>query len=168
MRIAADGRSATIGAADLNGVIGASAQNVTLAAVSVSGSGGISLEVHEMDDDYGRSIRLPVINLETCLNEASPMQIYTLSIPVSPLREDRVAHFVVSGLGISATRLQVYDQAGQIVHDSGFVLGEDVGWDLRGEDGRMVSNGVYLYILTFQGADGNIIRTETKKIAVLR
>lgn len=73
-----------------------------------------------------------------------------------------------NGLGIESIRLEIFNLAGMKVFDSGFVLGESAGWHLQNSNGRTVSNGVYLYMITAKGFNGKIRRSNIRTLIVLR
>ena len=69
---------------------------------------------------------------------------------------------------ISSAQVKIYDQGGRQVFDSGVVGQHGLHWNVLDLDGRRVANGVYLYVVTMYGANGQVERSEFKKIAVLR
>jgi len=46
------------------------------------------------------------------------------------------------------------------VFDSGYVRSNQLDWHLQNDEGFIVANGVYLYVVTIRGYDGSIIRSE--------
>jgi CSLREA domain-containing protein len=71
--------------------------------------------------------------------------------------------------GIPATQLdvQVFGLNGREVF-SDSARGNALQWNLRDSRGRPVANGVYLYVITVRGPDGQVIRSGVKKLIVLR
>jgi len=69
--------------------------------------------------------------------------------------------------GVRGFQVRVYSLTGKLVFDSGMVYGPALRWNYLSNDGQPLANGVYLYTVTVQGADG-IYRSELKKLAVLR
>ena len=53
---------------------------------------------------------------------------------------------------VEEMRLQIFDQAGQLVYDSGAVTGTELTWVLRQTDGKTVKSGLYAYTLTVKEA----------------
>ena len=49
---------------------------------------------------------------------------------------------------VAEMRLQVFDQSGQVVYDSGVVTESELTWVLRQADGETVKSGLYAYTLT--------------------
>jgi hypothetical protein len=49
---------------------------------------------------------------------------------------------------VEEMRLQIFDQAGQPVYDSGAVTGPELSWVLRQADGEAVKGGLYAYTLS--------------------
>jgi hypothetical protein len=69
---------------------------------------------------------------------------------------------------IESVRVQVYDLRGALIFDSGPTQGPTVQWNLNTTRGALASNGVYLYVLTARARDGSLLRSEVRKITVLR
>src|SRR4030095_9017913 len=57
-------------------------------------------------------------------------------------------------------QLQIFDQAGQLVYDSGAVTGPELTWVLRQADGEAVKSGLYAYTLSVKegGAEAARVR----------
>lgn len=75
----------------------------------------------------------------------------------------RFAHLEVESL-----RLQIYDLRGILVFDSGPRSGPLVQWNLETNRGAPAANGIYLYMITARARDGSLLRSEVRKITVLR
>lgn len=91
-----------------------------------------------------------------------------------PLRIDAIAlsseagqlHLVIHGQGIQSVRLLVFDLSGTLRLDQaaeGSLLAMPAADDL----GKPIANGVYLYVITVQGYDGQVTRY-VSKLVVLR
>ena len=76
--------------------------------------------------------------------------------------------FTASGTGIEEIRVQVFNIQGQAVLDSGYRAGKTLAWNKRFSNGQALANGVYFYIVSVQGVDNQIVRSEIKKFVVLR
>ena len=76
--------------------------------------------------------------------------------------------FQVQGEGIEALRVEVYDLAGRQVFKSDWTAGQQLTWNLRTNEGKQVANGIYLYVATVRGPEGEILRGQVKKLVVLR
>lgn len=48
-------------------------------------------------------------------------------------------------------RLEIHNQVGEAVYDSGLVNGADIIWPLQNENGQAVASGMYAYTLTIKG-----------------
>jgi plastocyanin len=75
--------------------------------------------------------------------------------------------FEVSGLEIASLTVRIYDLKGREV----FVQetrGNRLVWYRDTTDGRAVANGVYLYVVTARDLSGAAIRSEVKKLAIMR
>ncbi|MEM4284504.1 MAG: S8 family serine peptidase [Candidatus Caldarchaeum sp.] len=60
-------------------------------------------------------------------------------------------------------RVEVFNLSGSSVFRSNWVTGKQLSWDLSA-----VANGVYLYVVTVQSADGQTITSKLQKLVVLR
>ncbi len=60
---------------------------------------------------------------------------------------------------VEEMRLQIFDQAGQLVYDSGAVTGPELTWVLRQANGEAVKSGLYAYTLSIKEAGAEIART---------
>src|SRR5262249_18421221 len=50
-------------------------------------------------------------------------------------------------------RLEVLNQAGEVVYDSGSVTGAELSWALRNASGAEIPSGLYAYTLTIKETD---------------
>ena len=48
------------------------------------------------------------------------------------------------------------------------ISGNSLVWNMRDQRGRAVANGIYLYVVTARDVSGNVVRSEVKKLMVLR
>lgn len=79
----------------------------------------------------------------------------------------RAATFVASGQGIEGLRVEIFDLDGQRIFAQE-TAGTRLTWTLSAQEGQPVANGVYLYVVTVKGANGETLRSEVKKLVVLR
>jgi hypothetical protein len=75
--------------------------------------------------------------------------------------------FVAHGDGITSMGVEIYDLNGQRI------FSRETGrtrlvWNLSVQSGQPVANGVYLYVMTVRGANGETLRSEAKKLLILR
>jgi hypothetical protein len=82
--------------------------------------------------------------------------------------QGRSLSFRVEGRGVEALAVEVYDLQGRQVFQSGWAQGGVLRWDLLNVDGRPVANGVYLYVVTVRDPSGRVMRSEVRKLIVLR
>lgn len=75
--------------------------------------------------------------------------------------------FAVRGQGIESMAVQVYQLDGQRVFAQESP-GTRLRWYLDTAEGQLVANGIYLYVVTARGANGEFVRSEIKKLVVLR
>jgi len=70
--------------------------------------------------------------------------------------------------GAAALRIELFYLAGRKIYDSNFEVGSRFRWDGFTNDGQRVANGVYLYVVTIRKQDGTILRSQVKKLVILR
>lgn len=76
--------------------------------------------------------------------------------------------FRALGTGIEALQVEVYNLTGQLAFRSGWTTGNRLIWHPQAVAGRPLANGVYLYVLTARGANGELVRSEIGKFVWLR
>jgi len=76
--------------------------------------------------------------------------------------------FEAEGTGIRSTDIDVFDLSGQVVYSSEAQGRQSLTWNLLNTNHRPVANGVYLYVATVRGANGQVQRSAVKKLVVLR
>lgn len=79
-----------------------------------------------------------------------------------------LVRFKVEGTGIAGMRVQIFNLAGHAVYNSDFIPSNTLEWNLNTNDGQIVANGVYLYIITARRKDGTIFGSQIKKLVILR
>jgi hypothetical protein len=89
------------------------------------------------------------------------------SATVTLSQNGRGLTLAVSGQDVSGVGLAVYDLNGQTVFTQE-TAGTTLSWNYLSSEGRLVANGVYLYVVTVKGADGRVLQSEVKKLVVLR
>jgi len=105
--------------------------------------------------------------------ELAPMTVEVLGAPVAlavkaitlsqaPVRNSG-AYFVVEGVGVAQTTVHVFSLTGKLVF-SDSAPGNVVAFGKASE----LANGVYLYVVTVKGADGQTVRSKIQKLVVLR
>lgn len=98
----------------------------------------------------------------------SQLKISTIQAFPNPAKAARPIRFQVGGQAIKSINLQIFNLAGQRVFDSGQVQGATFEWYLNNQDGQVLANGVYLYLIIVRGYGGQILRSQVKKLVVLR
>jgi parallel beta-helix repeat protein len=106
-------------------------------------------------------------------SELQPLTVEVLGAPVAlavkaitlsqqPVRTSG-AYFAVEGVGIAQTTVRVFSMTGKLVF-SQTAQGNVVPFSAAAE----LANGVYLYVVTVQGADGQTVTSKISKLVVLR
>jgi hypothetical protein len=75
--------------------------------------------------------------------------------------------FEARGQGIASLGVEIYSLSGERIF-AREVSGTQLTWTQSTDDGRPVANGVYLYVVTVKGADGQVLQSEVRKLVVLR
>jgi len=96
------------------------------------------------------------------------MVLTSVSCVPNPVVEGRDVRFAVAGAGIESVRVKVFTLSGQLVFDSGWCEGSTFQWGLYDMNGQVVSNGVYLYLVSAKGVDGGVQTGDLGKLLVLR
>ena len=78
------------------------------------------------------------------------------------------ARFEVKGEGIESIQVQIFDLSGRRIFDSLELPGGTFEWHLEDENGEVVANGVYLYLVTARGIEGQVFRSKVNKLVILR
>jgi uncharacterized repeat protein (TIGR01451 family) len=76
--------------------------------------------------------------------------------------------FLVQGEGVEHVSVEIYDLRGRLIFESGLSSGSALSWNLRTRDGAWAANGIYLYVITARGSNGETVRSSVKKLLVLR
>lgn len=75
--------------------------------------------------------------------------------------------FQATGIGVESLDVQVYDLAGRLVYRQR-TAGQGLTWNLQNTQGQPVANGVYVYVLRAEGAQGSSAHSGVRKLVVLR
>jgi hypothetical protein len=98
--------------------------------------------------------------------ELEELSITSIALAANPLKHS--ATFVIQGAGIVSVQLEVYNLAGRRVFDSGDVMSNTLSWSLHDQSGRQLANGVYLYVIAVKGSGGQVVRSQVRKLVILR
>ena len=80
---------------------------------------------------------------------------------------NHIMTFKVSGQGIASIDVKIFDMSGREIFTQATV-GTWIPWKLKTTSGSPVSNGVYLYVVTARGAFRQMLRSEVRKLMVVR
>jgi len=105
---------------------------------------------------------------EVQIGPPGPLRVEAVFAFPNPMSNRSTNQFVVQGEGIQNIRVEIYDLAGRRVFDSGEIPESRFAWNLEDDRGRVIANGVYLYIITVRGFNGEAVRSQVKKVIVLR
>ncbi len=76
--------------------------------------------------------------------------------------------FRVEGRQITSTSVEVFNLRGEEVFRSGEVKGSSINWNPLASGDRPLANGIYLYVITVRETNGTLLRSEVKKLVILR
>ncbi|MCR4404850.1 MAG: hypothetical protein NUW06_06230 [Candidatus Acetothermia bacterium] len=114
-------------------------------------------------------IRAPVLELQgASLALTGSSRLASSRVELRAERAGGTIRFVALGPGIEALQLRVFDLGGRAVFDSPLVMGTTLEWALLDSRGRLLANGVYLYVLTVKLRDGALVSSGVEKLAVVR
>jgi len=63
--------------------------------------------------------------------------------------------------------VQIFSLHGQLISNEQSP-GQSLIWNMRNEHGQRVANGVYLYVVSVRDSSGSVIRSEVRKLVVMR
>lgn len=107
------------------------------------------------------------LTLNSLVNVVSGQGLSTLTFRPIGAHATRFT-LAVTGQAIASTQLQVFNLQGQPVYDSGLQRGTHLSWNALDTSGHPLANGVYFYVVTVRGYDGKVIRSEVRKVGVMR
>jgi hypothetical protein len=136
-----------------------------LAPNSRTGSAQLGLDELVASDASALTFRIEQTKAVGLTPEVAALQVKALS--VRALAEGPGVQVNVEGSGISGLELAVYDLSGRLVA-SEKTEGHRLVFRALAANGQPLANGVYLYTVMVHGADGQTVRTEVRKLVVLR
>jgi hypothetical protein len=83
------------------------------------------------------------------------------------VQDENMLMLWANGEGIASVQLQLYSLTGRLLVDR-TSEGSVLTMPLTTDNGRRLANGVYLYVVTVRGYDGQIVRSEIRKLVILR
>lgn len=89
-------------------------------------------------------------------------------LSVSSSQESGAVRFAAQGADVAAVKVEVFSLAGRLVYASDFTEGNVLRWNGLSNMGQPLANGVYLYVLTAKGRNGDVMRTQIQKVVILR
>ena len=97
--------------------------------------------------------------------QITPLQLKALSMRA--LAFGQGMKITAQGSGIAGLELAVYNLAGQQVATQQ-AAGNRLTFRALASNGQRLANGVYLYVVTIKGQDGSVIRSEVRKLVIMR
>lgn len=99
--------------------------------------------------------------------QVNPRRLHLDSVTLAANPARHTLTFVADGQGITSMSVEIFDLNGQRVFAQE-TAGPRLTWDLSKNDSGHVANGVYLYVATVSGFNGEVVRSPVKKLMVLR
>jgi hypothetical protein len=102
------------------------------------------------------------------LDGASALALESLQVDAITLAQGNNGFtLAVNGQGVASTQLQIYNLAGGLVLDKE-AIGNALQFQAMDSSGQALANGIYLYVVTVKGYDGTVIKSEVRKLVILR
>jgi hypothetical protein len=95
------------------------------------------------------------------------LRVDRIKVFPDPVRSANVITFAVEGTGIAGIEAEVFNLADMKVFQQE-TAGKTLEFQALDSKGRPLANGVYLYVVTVRGFDGKTIRSEVRKLVILR
>ena len=120
-----------------------------------------------MDD--AQYIAEAVVGLRTLEESTSGSSAAALRVQSwKALAHKASVEFRALGIGVESMQVEVYTLAGQIAYRSPWTTGNRALWELASVRGTLPANGVYLYVLTARGINGELVRSLIGKFILMR
>lgn len=130
---------------------------------------GIQTEMFCISNSTSSSVEMRKARAELIEGAIEEVVVAQIAVSSNPVRNANMVAFKVEGRGIESMQVEIFDLAGRQVFASGWVaVGNSFRWNLQSYRGAVVPNGVYLYIVNIRGVDGRFVRSEVRKLAILR
>jgi len=104
------------------------------------------------------------LNLDT----AKSLTINKTTAYPNPVSTNDTVTFRVRGKNIASTKLEVFTASGKRMYTTNYTQGTTHTWNLTTDEGKPVTNGVYLYQLKAKGEGGQTTTSQFRKLLVLR
>lgn len=95
------------------------------------------------------------------------LSVENVVLDPNPVKSPGVVTLQAKGTGIVGLKVEVFDLAGMKVFEQE-TIGDTMTFYPVDNKGHPLANGVYLCVVTVKGCDGYVIRSEIKKLVVLR
>lgn len=80
-----------------------------------------------------------------------PQRLSKATSDVTIIIEQEQVRFAAQG-AVAEMRLQIFDQVGELVYDSGALLAPEINWPLQNGNGQALKSGLYAYALSLKEA----------------
>jgi hypothetical protein len=95
------------------------------------------------------------------------LDVEKIGLLPNPVKSAGTIALRVEGTGIAGLKVEIFSLAGRKVFEQE-ASGNALRFYALDDRGRPLANGVYLYVVTVRGFNGEMIRSEVKKLVVLR
>jgi len=123
--------------------------------INPTGCNGISCEVEVPENGVQQaSFKEPEKNKRQFKILLQGLEISSVTATPNPFEQGSTTTFVAEGSGIAQINVKIWDSAGRLVFESGFVDGTTFVWDGKNNDGKQLAIGAYIYkILATNGSE---------------
>jgi hypothetical protein len=111
-------------------------------------------------------LKLLGVEPATAVPQASVAPLTLQEVRLAALGAGRL-ELRLTGRGIVSNELRLYSLSGELIAQAQGT-GQILRVEVLGRDGQPLANGVYLYQVTIRGGSGEVIRSEVKKLVLLR
>jgi hypothetical protein len=101
------------------------------------------------------------------IGRAESLTVREIKLSPNPVKSTYTATFRAEGSGIAGLKVEVFNLAGMKVSEEE-ASGNTLKFYALDDRGRPLANGVYLYVVTVRGFNGEAIRSEIRKLVILR
>lgn len=130
-----------------------------------SGTYTVTITARDRDRNSVSESFVLVVSPSVGALEFDPLQVFNIEATPSPAK--KTVKFIAEGTGIQNIGIEIFNLAGAKVFGSGWVQ-NGFSWHLQDDQGQIVANGVYFYVVTVRGWDGTILKSKVQKLIILR
>ncbi|MBI1742911.1 DUF11 domain-containing protein [Candidatus Acetothermia bacterium] len=154
----------------LNGLPDEAGSVLELDVEAIGPSGSVSPLKLDLDSVLDEAMRLVQAEVEEGSVQLSRPEAFSVSRVLatpSPVHQGQHVEFVVEGAGIKEMNVIVWGINGSLVMGN-VSPSNRLDWNLLSQQGQVVANGVYLYVVRVRGFDGKFFQSKVQKLVIIR